>query len=94
MITSTLTRSLADFELDPERLAAHEAAYRRGVHQALALASELVHQAGDVKEARRLLRRAEYQACRLRYKAKHQGKGCLLDTIRGKLNARKQEAEP
>jgi hypothetical protein len=80
-----LTRSLADIQIDPEQQQAVEGSYRRGVHQALALAADLVEDAATLPEAKRLIGRAEREACRLRYHAKHEGNGMLLDRIRQRL---------
>jgi hypothetical protein len=78
--------------LTPERLAAHEGAYRRGVHQALAFAGDIVERATTLKEAKRLLDRAESWAFKLRFVRKDEGRLMLLDYIRGKLRDRKGAA--
>src|SRR5262249_28347455 len=56
-----VTATAADLvkEMTPERLAAHEAAYRRGVHQAFAMAGDIAAGALTLGEARRSIRRAE-----------------------------------
>ena len=72
-------------QLTPERLAAHEGAYRRGVHQALAFAGDILERATTLKEAKRQLNRAESWAFRLRFVRKTEGRLMLLDFIRGKL---------
>jgi hypothetical protein len=73
-------------QLTPERLAAHEGAYRRGVHQALAFAGDIVERASTLKEAKRLVNRAESWAFKLRFVRKTEGRLMLLDYIRGKLH--------
>ena len=86
--STSLTISLRDAtaaDLDPERRAAHESAYRRGVHQALAFAGDIVDRAATLKEAQRLLCRAENLAGRLRFIRKDQGNMMLLDHMRTKL---------
>jgi len=80
--------TLADV-MDPERRAAHEAAYRRGVHQAFAFACDVAYQAETLKDARRVLRRCENVAGRLRFIRKDQGNMMLLDFIRARLSRRK-----
>jgi hypothetical protein len=77
--------SLADIKLDPERMKACEASYRRGVHQAIAFSGDIVDRSDSLKEARRLLTRAENHAGRLRFIRKDQGGGMLLDFIRQRL---------
>ena len=91
-LTRSADATLAD--LTPERLAAHEAAYRRGVHQALAFAGDVVDRAETLKDARRILCRAENVAGELRYKRKHQGRGMLLDYIGSRLRWPNQEDVP
>ena len=76
-------------DLTPERLAAHEAAYRRGVHQAPAFAGDLVDGSLTLKEAQRILCRAENLAGKLRYIHKDRGRGMLLDHMRSKLARRR-----
>jgi hypothetical protein len=88
---SRLTMSLADAtaaDLPPGNRAGHEAAYRRGVHQALAFAGDLVDQAETLGEAECILARAENIAGELRYRRKNEGNMMLLDTIRGRLSGR------
>jgi hypothetical protein len=86
----SLTISAADIVIDPEQRRAVEGAYRRGVHQAFALAGDLVDDAEALREARRLLQRAENIAGEFRYKRKAEGNGALLDAIRGRLSGRKR----
>jgi hypothetical protein len=92
--TRELTHSLEDIaaDLTPERRAAHEAAYRRGVHQALAFAGDLVDEATTLKQARRVLTRAENMAGRLRFVQKNRGGGMLLDHIRQQLTRPKGDS--
>jgi hypothetical protein len=88
-----LTVSLADAtaaDLKPGCRAGHEAAYRRGVHQALAFAGDLVDGANSLKGAQRILCRAENLAGELRYRRKDEGNMMLLDTIRGRLHGSKR----
>jgi hypothetical protein len=80
--------TLAD--LPPERLAAHEAAYRRGVHQALAFAGDIADRARSLRECQYTLARAENLAGELRYKRKAEGGMMLLDWIRGRLSSPKR----
>jgi hypothetical protein len=90
--TRRLTFSLADATAAdlPKCRASHEAAYRRGVHQALAFAGDLVNRAQTLGEAQCILTRAENVAGELRYKRKAEGNMMLLDTIRGRLSGRKR----
>ena len=51
--STSLTISLRDAtaaDLDPEQMAVHEGAYRRGVHQALAFAGDIADRAATLKE--------------------------------------------
>jgi hypothetical protein len=77
-------------DLAPERLAAREAAYRRGVHQALAFAGDLADRARTLGEAQCILARAEDIAGELRYRRKGEGRAMLLDHIRGRLSRPKR----
>ncbi len=72
-------------DIDPERRAGYEGAYRRGVHQALAFAGDLVDGSITLKEAQRILTRAENLAGELRYRRKDQGNMMLLDHMRSRL---------
>jgi hypothetical protein len=88
-----LTFRMADAtlaDLTPERLAAHEAAYRRGVHQALAFAGDIADRARTLRECQYTLARAENIAGELRYKRKSEGRMMLLDHIRGRLSRPKR----
>jgi hypothetical protein len=69
-----------------------EASYRRGVHQAIGFAFDLVEQSADRRDALRRLGRAERIAGELRFVRKDQGRGMLLDTIRQKLARRRKPA--
>lgn len=86
--TRSLTVTLVDLAADttPERRAAHEGAYRRGVHQAFAFVADVAYRTRDVREIRRVLRRAETLAGELRFIRKDQGNGMLLDHIRSKIS--------
>ena len=56
--STSLTISLRDAtaaDLDPEQMAAHEGAYRRGVHQALAFAGDIADRAATLKSATALV---------------------------------------
>ena len=88
-----LTVTAADLakELTPERRAAFEGAYRRGVHQAFAFAADEAFRTRDVREIRRVLKRAETLAGRLRFLEKNRGNGMLLDCIRQRINATKRK---
>ncbi len=90
-----LTVTAADLakELTPERRAAHEGCYRRGAHQMAALCTELAYQAKTLKDARRILHRAETLAGRLRFLEKNRGNGMLMDCIRQRLHAMKRKGE-
>lgn len=59
-----------------------ESAYRRGVHQALGLATEIVEQSESHDIAIDWLGRVEAVASDLRFKRKGDGRGMLLETIR------------
>ena len=83
---SPVVRLADTIDRDPERLAAHEAAYRRGVHQALAFAGDIADEAATLQEARRTLTKAENIAGRLRFIRKDEGRGALLDHIRTSLS--------
>jgi hypothetical protein len=83
---STPVVTLADIKLDPAQLAACEGAYRRGVHQALALAGDIADSAQTLIEARRQLTKAENHAFRLRFTRKDEGRLMLLDHIRQELS--------
>jgi hypothetical protein len=88
-----LTVSLRDAtaaDLDPERLAAAEAGYRRGVHQALAFAGDIADRANSLRECQLTLARPENIAGELRYKRKNEGRMMLLDCIRGRLSSPKR----
>ncbi len=89
--TTPLTRSAADIaaDLTPERQAAHEAAYRRGLHQGLAFAGDLVDEATTLNQARSMLCKAENLAGELRYKRKAEGNGALIDHMRSVLSRRR-----
>ena len=54
---------------------------------------DLVEQASTLTEAKRILRRAEAEALRLRYQRKDQGNGCLLDYLRGRLGTTQQKVD-
>jgi hypothetical protein len=82
--------SAAEIRLDPAESAKYERAYRKGVHQSISFAADLVNQAGDLKEARRILRRAENLAFRLRFKDRNKGNLALLDYIKARLATRKR----
>jgi hypothetical protein len=75
----------ADLFADP----GHEGSYRRGVHQALAFAVDLLDRARTKDEARRLLASAEEYAGRLRFREKDRGNGMLLDEINGRLRRKR-----
>jgi hypothetical protein len=79
--------TLADVAKDmtPERIAAHEAAYRRGCHQSLAMAADIASGALTLGEARRMLRRAETLAFGFRFRRKNEGRLMLLDQIRREM---------
>jgi hypothetical protein len=97
--TSRLTYSMADAtaaNLDPDRGRAVEAGYRRGVHQALAMAGDVADRAKSLRECQYTLARAENIAGELRYKRKAEGRMMLLDYIRERLSSpkrRKSEAQ-
>jgi hypothetical protein len=84
--TSRLTISAGDFVVDPEQRRAVEAAYRRGVHQAIAFPGDLADQAKTLGEAQCILAQAENMAGELRYGRKNEGSTMLLDTIRGRFS--------
>jgi hypothetical protein len=92
-----LTLSLRDAtaaDLPQEYRANVEGAYRRGVHQALALAGDLADQAKTLGEAQCVLARAENIAGELRYRRKNEGRMMLIDTIRGRLSSPKPKGGP
>jgi hypothetical protein len=62
-----------------------ERAYRRGVHQAVALCRELVNGSDSLVEARQRLCRAERLAQDLRFKHRQRGLSCLLHYMRERL---------
>jgi hypothetical protein len=88
--TRRLTISAGDIGVDPELRGAVEAAYRRGVHQAIAFAGDLADQAKTLGEAQCVLARAENMAGERRYRRKNEGSMMLLDTIRGRLSGPKR----
>jgi hypothetical protein len=93
--TSRLTFSMADAtaaDLDPERGRAVEAGYRRGVHQALAMAGDIADRAMSLRECQYILARAENIAGELRYKRKNEGRMMLLDYIRERLSSPKRRS--
>ena len=64
-----------------------EAAYRRGVHQALARAADLVAGCRTLQEARDLIDRAEAEARALRHREPAEGVA-LLDELAARLRGR------
>jgi hypothetical protein len=69
-----------------------KASYRRGVHQAIGLAYDLVEHAGGRREALKQLGRAERIAGELRFVRKDRGNGMLLDEIRQRMARRRVPA--
>jgi hypothetical protein len=75
----------ADIKIDENRQRASEASYRRGVHHGLALAGRLVDQSLLLRQAQRLLTRAENLAGEYRSLARHPGNPPILDEITRKV---------
>ena len=79
----------ADLPSDPN---GHETAYRRGFHQALALAYDLVETAPTVALALKILDRAEALAGEYRSLKRHPGRPPLCDELRARLSRRRKPA--
>jgi hypothetical protein len=90
-LTVTL-RDATAADLQPDVLRLCESSYRRGVHQALALAGEIADWGDSVKEIRRVLSQAENVAGELRGHRRDQGHGMLIDYIRGRLRWPRRKA--
>jgi hypothetical protein len=75
-------------EPDARAMEVVEAAYRRGVHQALAFACDLVGRSGDHREAERRLADAADLAGELRACREDEGGGALLDHMARVLHRR------
>lgn len=73
----------------PDSPSQTEAAYRRGIHQAIAFCGEQLWQIRDLAEARERIGRAEDIASDLRTANRDLGHGHLLDVIRERLNSKR-----
>jgi fructose-specific phosphotransferase system component IIB len=82
---ANLIISAADIRLDERSLRASESAYRRGVHHGLALAGSLVDDSLSLKQAQRMLTRAENMAGEYRSLARHPGSPPILDELRRRV---------
>src|SRR5262245_22482843 len=84
-----LIRAAADIQIDPDRQRAVESAYRRGLHQAVGFAFDLVADAPTLAAARSILGRAESIAAEYRSTSRHPGRPPILDEIRQRLSKRR-----
>lgn len=84
-LVTTAAEILAKTYTYAEHLAGCEAAYRHGVQHGLTLAGDLADESGHVVEVRRRIARAERLAGELRGPRRNEGRGMVLDWIRGRL---------
>jgi hypothetical protein len=89
-----LTIRASDIKIDPEKQAACEASYRRGLSHGLAFADELVSTSCALKDARRLVERAAHWALKFRDQRKYKGRPPLLDVIALKVSACRTGRQP
>jgi hypothetical protein len=88
-----LTISAADIKIDEKTQRIAESAYRRGIHHGLALAGGLVDESLSLRQAQRLLTRAENFAAEYRSLARHPGRPPVMDELRRRvLRLRKTKA--
>jgi hypothetical protein len=80
-----LTICAADLVIAEKLQRIAESCYRRGVHHGLALAGRLVDQSLSLRQAQRLLARAENLAGEYRSLARHPGNPPILDEITRKV---------
>jgi hypothetical protein len=69
-----------------------EAAYRRGIHHGVNLASDLADDATTLREARWRLTRAENMASEYRGLSRHPGRPPIVDELRRRLARRRARA--